>query len=159
MAGDENKTKFPSKFELRWENRWWNGPQVKIVPSTITNQHMMTSPNRNIFRVTGPLIGEFTGHRRIIRYKGKWRGALTFSLIFSWTNGWVSNRDACYFKRHRAHYAVIAISNDVEGAFAYFLSPSTRAISYEMNCIYRSVFFLNFNSFCFSHDFMSLPPW
>ena len=24
---------------------------------------MMTSPNDNIFRVTGPLCGEFTGHR------------------------------------------------------------------------------------------------
>ena len=25
--------------------------------------NMMTSPNGNIFRVTGPLCGEFTGHR------------------------------------------------------------------------------------------------
>ena len=29
--------------------------------------HMMTSSNGNIFRVTGPLCGEFTGHRRIFR--------------------------------------------------------------------------------------------
>ena len=28
---------------------------------------MMTSSNGNIFRVTGPLCGEFTGHRRIPR--------------------------------------------------------------------------------------------
>ena len=28
-------------------------------------RNMMTSPNRNIFRVTGPLCGEFTGHRWI----------------------------------------------------------------------------------------------
>ena len=27
--------------------------------------HMMTSSNGNIFRVTGPLCGEFTGPRRI----------------------------------------------------------------------------------------------
>ena len=31
--------------------------------------HMMTSSNGNIFRVTGPLCGEFTGHRRISRTK------------------------------------------------------------------------------------------
>ena len=35
--------------------------------------------------------------------KGQWRGALMFSLISAWTNGWVSNRDA--LRRHRAHYA------------------------------------------------------
>ena len=33
---------------------------------------MMTSPNVNIFRVTGPLCGEFTG---------QWRGAFMFPLI------------------------------------------------------------------------------
>ena len=26
--------------------------------------------------------------------KGQWRGALTFSLICAWTNGWANNRDA-----------------------------------------------------------------
>ena len=29
------------------------------------SQHMMTSSNENIFRVTGPLCGEFTGHQWI----------------------------------------------------------------------------------------------
>ena len=28
--------------------------------------HMMTSSNENIFRVTGPLCGEFTGHQWIV---------------------------------------------------------------------------------------------
>ena len=41
----------------------------------------MTSSNGNIFRVTGPLCGEFTGHRWIPLTKGQWRGALMFSLI------------------------------------------------------------------------------
>ena len=36
--------------------------------------------------------------------KGQWRGALIFSLIFAWTNGWVNNRDAGDLRRHRAHY-------------------------------------------------------
>ena len=31
--------------------------------------YMMTSSNGNIFRVTGPLCGEFTGHRWIPRSK------------------------------------------------------------------------------------------
>ena len=29
-------------------------------------------------------------------HKGQWRGALMFSLICVWTNGWVNNRDAHY---------------------------------------------------------------
>ena len=41
---------------------------------------MVTSSNGNIFRVTGPLCGEFTGHRWIPR-KGQWCGALMCPLI------------------------------------------------------------------------------
>ena len=49
---------------------------------------MMTSSNGNIFRVTG-------------------RGAMMFSLICAWINGWVKNRYAGDLRRHRAHYDVI----------------------------------------------------
>ena len=44
------------------------------------------------------LCGEFTSHHR----KGQWRGA----LISTWINGWVNNREANDFRRHRAHYDV-----------------------------------------------------
>ena len=39
-------------------------------------------------------------------HKGQWRGALMFSLIYAWTNGWVNNRDAGDWIRHRAHHDV-----------------------------------------------------
>ena len=39
-------------------------------------------------------------------HKGQWRGALMFSLISAWTNGWVNNRDAGDLRRHRVHYDV-----------------------------------------------------
>ena len=35
--------------------------------------------------------------------KGQWRGALVFSLIHAWTNGWANNRDAGDLRRHRTH--------------------------------------------------------
>ena len=38
------------------------------------------------------------------RHKGQWRGALMFSLIFAWINGWVNNREAGDLRRHRTHY-------------------------------------------------------
>ena len=43
--------------------------------------HMMTSSNGNIFRVTGPLCGEFTGHRWIPLTKGQWCRALVVFFI------------------------------------------------------------------------------
>ena len=59
----------------------------------------------NIFCVTGPLCGEFTGSPN----KGQWRGALLFSLICVWINGWVNNYEAGDLRRHRGHYDVIVM--------------------------------------------------
>ena len=43
-------------------------------------------------------------------HKGQWRGALMFSLICVWMNGWVNNREAGDLRRYRAHYDVIVMS-------------------------------------------------
>ena len=47
-------------------------------------------------------------HRSPVNFphKGLWRGALMFSLICTWVNGWVNNRGAGDLRRHRAHYDV-----------------------------------------------------
>ena len=42
-------------------------------------------------------------------HKGQWRGALMFSLICVWINGWVNNRETCDLRRYRAHYDVIVM--------------------------------------------------
>ena len=70
---------------------------------------MMTSSNGSIFHVTGPLCGEFTGHWWI-PHTGQWRGALMFSLICAWINGWVNNREAGDLRCYRAHYDVIVMA-------------------------------------------------
>ena len=51
---------------------------------------MITSSNGNIFRVTGHLCGEFTGHW--------WRGALMFSLICAWINSSVKKSWSWWFE-------------------------------------------------------------
>ena len=43
-------------------------------------------------------------------HKGRWRGALMFSLICVWINGWVNNRKAGDLRRYRAHNDVIVLS-------------------------------------------------
>ena len=42
-------------------------------------------------------------------HKGQWRGALMFSLICVWINGWVNNLEAGDLRRCRAHYDVIVM--------------------------------------------------
>ena len=37
-------------------------------------------------------------------HKVQWLGALMFSLICAWRNGWANNRDAGDVRGHRAHY-------------------------------------------------------
>ena len=39
-------------------------------------------------------------------HKDQWRGALMFSLICVWINGWVNNRDAGDLRRYRTLYNV-----------------------------------------------------
>ena len=69
--------------------------------------YSMTSSNGNIFRVTGPLCGEFTSHRWIPLTKASdaelW--------CFLWSAPWINNRESGDLRRHRAraHYDVIVI--------------------------------------------------
>ena len=44
-------------------------------------------------------------------HKGQWRGALMFSLVCVWINGWVNNREAGDLRRYRTHYDVIVMSD------------------------------------------------
>ena len=46
-------------------------------------------------------------------HKGQWRGALMFSLICAWTNGWITDWDAGDARRHRAHFDVTVMGNDI----------------------------------------------
>ena len=67
------------------------------------NLRMMTSSNGNIFRVTGPLCGEFTGPGEFPTQRPVTR-SFDVSLICVWINGWVNNREAGDLRRYRGHY-------------------------------------------------------
>ena len=76
---------------------------------SIAGHNMMTSSNENIFRVTGPLCGEFTGHRRIPHTKAG--DAELWCLCYLRVNKRLSlnNREAGDLRRQRAHYDIIVI--------------------------------------------------
>ena len=66
----------------------------------------MTSSNGTVF----PRYWHFVRgiHRSPLNspHKGQWSGALMFSLICAWTNGWANHRDTDDLSRHSDHYDV-----------------------------------------------------
>ena len=76
-------------------------------------------------------------------HKGQWRGALMFSLICVWINGWVNNHEAGDWRGHRAHYDVIVMQwgNSHEIMPPYLTWPiapgccAERRIQYEVGSI------------------------
>ena len=63
--------------------------------------------NPNIFRVTGPLCWEFTGHRWIPLTTASDAELFMFSLICAWINASVNNRESGDLRRHRAHDVIV----------------------------------------------------
>ena len=63
-------------------------------------------------------------------HKGQWRGALMFSLICVWINGWVNNREVGDLGRHRVHYDV---------TFMFYSCPSMCAQQNALPCWARRI--------------------
>ena len=108
-----------SQFAWKWESLLFGAGVTGGIPS-ITDLHgrrmcklhgwsMMTSRNENIPALlavcagNSPVTGEFPS-------QSQWRGALMFSLICVWTNGWANHRDAGDLRRHHIHYDVTVMS-------------------------------------------------
>ena len=62
------------------------------------------------YRRYWPFVREIRGSPVNSPNKGQWRGALMFSFICAWTNGWVSNRDAGDLRRHSAYVDVTVMA-------------------------------------------------
>ena len=72
-----------------WYHLWW---KAYIHDDVIKWKH---------FPRYWPFVWEI--HRSPVNspHKGQWRGALMFSLICAWINGWVNHREAGDLRRHR----------------------------------------------------------
>ena len=62
-------------------------------------------------------------HRPLVnsQHKDQWSGALAFSLIYAWINGWVNNREAGDLRRHRPHYDVSVMPCDFISHLGWYL--------------------------------------
>ena len=73
---------------------------------------MMTSSNGNIWKHFSrywPIVREIHRCPMDSHHKGQWRGALMFSLMCAWTNGWANNGNAGALRPHSAHYDVVVM--------------------------------------------------
>ena len=99
----------------------------------MTEYTVMMSSNDSIFRVTGPLWGESTGHRWIPLTK-----AIDAELwCFLWSTPeqtvWVNNRDASDLRCHNAHYDIMVMIYYNHNNNKYMITPNfdiTRGIPY-----------------------------
>ena len=85
--------KLKDELSFSWQKIVIHGDAIIILSSLIASDHagpwvesrlMMTSSNGNIFRVTGPLCGEFTGLQWIPRTKSS--GAELWCFLWSAPN-------------------------------------------------------------------------
>ena len=93
--------KGPIMWKASWRHHKWS-----TRPCNISHSSMMTSSNGNI----SALLAVCEGSPVNSLHKGQWRGALKFSLICAWTNGWANNRDTGDLRRYRADCDVSVIS-------------------------------------------------
>ena len=105
---------------------------------------IMTSSNGNIFPVTDPLCGEFTGHRLIPLTKASDEELWCFLWSAPWINGWVNNPEAGDLRRHYAHYDVIVMDGPRQGQLSKALLPSWVALACLLNDQWNS--FNNFSN-------------
>ena len=84
-----------------WKKRSFLTPTSPLV--------MMTPSNVIIFCVTGPFVRGIRRSPVDSSHKDQRRGALMFSFICAWTNGWTNNGNSGDLRRPRAHYDVIVV--------------------------------------------------
>ena len=76
---------------------------------------MITLSDGNLFHATGPLCGEFAGHRWIPLTKASDAELWCFLWSAPRINGWVITREAGDYRRHRAHYDVAVMQRRRQG--------------------------------------------
>ena len=95
-------------------------PYLREVPSPLLFctegcwRNVLTSITGKINSISGVrYLGKITIGNSLLPvnspHKGQWCGALMFSLICIWTNGWVNNRNSGDLRRHRTHYDVTVL--------------------------------------------------
>ena len=77
-------------------------------------------------------------------HKGQWLGALIFSVICVWINGWVNNREAGDLRRCRAHYDVTVMPKKHPGHQQQLCETNSRVTIIQIRRLLRLSFAIIF---------------
>ena len=100
------------------------------------------------------LLALCPGNSPVTLTKGRWRGALMFSFICAWINGWVNNREAGDLRRHRAHYDVIVMETTQNTGIHEYTKKCLLTLHITKGQVTSFLW-----RFCFSITDISIFPW
>ena len=125
---DQVTTRQTSHFMILLMNCWFSFPTNRMSNTSITPQHQTPHSCTQddvikwrhfpcYFPCYWPFVRGIHWLPVNSPHKDQWHGALMFSLVCAWTNGWVNNRAVGDMRPHRAHYdvRVMASMNLVSG--------------------------------------------
>ena len=69
-------------------------------------------------------------------HKSQWRGALIFSLICAWINGWLNKRDAGDLRRHYVHYDVTVMYAELSVIWGATMAPMWHCCTFSIPSTY-----------------------
>ena len=87
---------------------WWFVRQSYPLPFRAAIHPWLRHQMENFSAILAICAGNSPVHSS---QKGQWRGALMFSLICDWINGWVNNREAGDLWCYRTHYNVTVMQD------------------------------------------------
>ena len=101
-----------------WIRLMWMRPRIRAVISPKTGNDIFMHDDVIKWK-------HFPRYWPFVRgiHKGQWRGALVFSLISAWINGWVNNHEAGDLRRHRGHYDANVMVRYVHSQCFIFVVP------------------------------------
>ena len=110
-------------WKLMWEKLQWYDPSWLRKPQGSTLLCIPFAIHDDVIKWKHfPCYWPFVRgiHRSPVNspHKGQWRGALVFSLICVWINGWVNNGEAADLRRYCANYDVIVMCQAVHNQHA-----------------------------------------
>ena len=95
------------KFYMKYRWSLYKNDFLFLTKSNIEHVALVAITETTILSSFSALLAICAGNSPIIgEFPAQWRGAMMFSLICAWINGWVNNREAGDLRRHRPHYDV-----------------------------------------------------
>ena len=114
---------------LPWHQQPWY--YVRYRESVSWRRHQMETFSA-LLAICG---GNSSGPRWTPLHKGQWRGALMFSLICAWINGWVNNGEAGDLRCYYAHYDFIVMMGAHHGCETEFTWVSLNSRNYSLSLV------------------------